>query len=488
MIQNPHKMMLHQPSSTSWWFDEAMSFEAQAKYKGEVSPVDIKPIELDHDLQVDVAIVGGGFTGLWTAISLASHAPQLRIVVVEAGLCGSGASGKNGGKVHGYWAQLPALSSFLGYEKAFAMARAGTQAQDAIRAYAQQAPIDIQWREGGNIRVSASPSQDVKLANYVRLAQENGISESLRSMTKAELDSVCNSATFRAGVFFSEGATVQPARLARALRLSAIRLGVQIFENTLVQSWNTGSPCKIQTAKHRILARKIVLATNVALGKEAKIRPWMTIFSSYAAISEPTEALHTMNWTSEAGFADARMFLHYFRKTDDQRVLMGSGSGPVAFNNNWQAPSMTNDQVAAGRAVAAMTTLLPAMKSTGITKSWGGAIDISSDRLPKVGSLDDKHVFYAAGYCGHGVNPTYIAGQCLAEAVLEKKREWRNLPIWERELQSFPPDPFRTLGARIIRRSILRCEDADGLGLRPKAIDSFVASLPERLGMRIGTR
>jgi len=488
MTQTPPKAVLHQPSATSWWFDEALRFEARASSNGGVSPVDIKPVVLDRDLDVDVAIVGGGFTGLWTAIILASQSPQLRIALIEAGLCGSGASGKNGGKVHGYWAQLPALSGSLGYEKALAMAQAGTRAQDAIRAYAQQAPLDIQWREGGNIRVSASPSQDAKLASYVRLAHENGIPDSAQAMTKAELDNICNSSAFRGGVFFREGAAVQPARLARALRLSAIRLGVQIFENTSMQSWTSGSPCRVQTAKHQITARKVVLATNVALGKEASIQPWMTVFSSYAAMSEPTEALRAMNWTGEAGFADARMFLHYFRKTDDQRVLMGSGSGPVAFNNNWQAPPMTMDRVAAGRAVTAMTALLPAMKGTGIAKSWGGAIDISSDRLPRAGSLDGRHVFYAAGYCGHGVNPTFIAGQCLAEAVLEQKHEWRNLPIWEREMLSFPPEPFRTIGARMIRRAILRCEDADGLGQRPKAVDMFVASLPERLGIRVGTR
>lgn len=488
MSRVPGKAVLHKPSATSWWFDEAMSAEAQAVRDGGVSPGEIRPLALDRDLEVDVAIVGGGFTGLWTAINLASHAPQLRIALIEAGLCGSGASGKNGGKVHGYWAQLPALSTSLGYDKAFAMAQAGTRAQDAIREYAHQAPLDIQWREAGNIRVSASPAQDAKLASYIQLARENGIPESAQAMTKAELDRICNSAAFRGGVFFSEGAAIQPARLARALRLSALRLGVKVYENTPMQSWSTGMPCRVQTAKHQILAHKLVLATNVALGKEASIRPWMTVFSSYAAMSEPTEALRTMNWTGEEGFADARMFLHYFRKTDDQRVLMGSGSGPVAFNNNWTALPMTMDQVAAGRAVTAMTALLPAMKGTGIAKSWGGAIDISSDRLPRAGSLDGSHVFYAAGYCGHGVNPTYIAGQCLAEAVLEQRREWRNLPIWEREMQSFPPEPFRTIGARMIRRAILRCEDADVLGQFPKAIDSFVASLPERLGIRVGTR
>lgn len=475
--------VLHRPSATSWWFDEALEAEARMFGAGGFAPA-----SLTDDLDVDVAIVGGGFTGLWTALCLVRQKPGLRVGLIEAGLCGSGASGKNGGKVHGYWAQLPALSKTLGHDAAMAMAVAGTRAQDAIRAFSADAELDVWWREGGNIRVSASPAQDARLESYVRLARENGVPETARALSREELDAVCSSSAFRGGVIFSEGATVQPARLARALRIAAIRAGVQVYENTPMRRWQAGAPCLIETDRHRITARKLVLATNVALGEEKRIRPWLTVFSSYAAISEPTEALAAMNWTGNESFADARMFLHYFRKTDDQRVLMGAGAGPIAFNNDWRAEPMTQDETAAGRAVAAMGALLPEMAGTPVARSWGGAIDISSDRLPKVGSLDGDRVFYATGFCGHGVNPTNIVGECLAEAVIDESRDWRTLPIWEREMQKFPPEPFRTLGARAIRRAILRVEDAEAAGCPPARTDRFIASLPERLGIRVGTR
>lgn len=483
MSRKPVSRLQHQPSATSWWFDEALAAEARMFGEGGFAPAN-----LTCDIDVDVAIVGGGFTGLWTAICLARQKPELRIAVIEAGLCGSGASGKNGGKVHGYWAQLPALSKSLGHDAALAMAVAGTRAQDAIRTFSANAELDVWWREGGNIRVSASPAQDSRLESYVRLARENGVPETARALSPEELSSICASSAFRGGVLFAEGATVQPARLARALRIAAIRAGVSVYEKTPMRRWHSGDPCLIETDRHRISARKLVLATNVALGEQKEIRPWLTIFSSYAAITEPTEALAAMNWTGQEGFADARMFLHYFRKTDDQRVLMGAGAGPIAFNNNWRDPSMTEDKSAAGRAVAAMSTLLPEMAGAAVAKSWGGAIDISSDRLPRVGSLVSGRVFYAVGFCGHGVNPSNIAGECLAEAVIDERHDWRQLPIWERRMQKFPPEPFRTIGARAIRRAILRVEDAEAEGRPSAGLDRFVAGLPERLGIRVGTR
>lgn len=123
-----------------------------------------------------------------------------------------------------------------------------------------------------------------------------------------------------------------------------------------------------------------------------------------------------------------------------------------------------------------------------MAKSWGGPIDMSSDRPPRVDSVVEGRVHYACGFCGHGVNPTYIAASCLVEVVLGERGEWRDLPIYARPMDRFPPEPFRTVGARAIRRVILSCEDAEAQGLQSGPIARSVAALPALLGIKLGTR
>jgi glycine/D-amino acid oxidase-like deaminating enzyme len=138
------------PADPSWWFADALKQEGGQP----ASP------SLTGEVTVDVAIIGGGYTGLWTALALKARRPGLSIALIEAGLCGGAASGKNGGKVHGYWAALQGMSSSIGDDGALAVARAGTMAQDAIRAFATAPGRDVWWREAGNMRVSAAPAQD----------------------------------------------------------------------------------------------------------------------------------------------------------------------------------------------------------------------------------------------------------------------------------------------------------------------------------------
>ena len=463
----------------SWWLDEALAHEG---------PVPATPA-LAGRHETDVAIVGGGFTGLWTALALKSRSPGLRIRLIEAQICGAGASGKNGGKAHGYWASLGNMSRDLGPDAALQIARAGTKAQDILRAFATVPGRDVWWREGGNLLISASSAQDGAIARIVAAAERLGAPDSARALTPKAVAGHIRGPVFRGGVFLEEGATVHPARLARALRAAVLAAGVELHENTPMLSFHPGTPNRIRCAKGEILAREVVLATNVALAGLKPLRPHVSVFSSYAMMTDAApDALRAMGWDGNVGLADLRMFLHYFRKTPDGRVLMGTGSGPIAYGGNPSDPAMTGDAASARRAEAGLRRLLPDMAATGVAKVWGGAIEVASDRLPMIGTLPGSRIHYACGYSGHGVTPTCLAGQILASLVTGARDEWSSSPLVTRRPPRLPPEPFRTLGGRLVRRAILSCEEAEDKGYSPPRLSSAMAALPRLLGMRIGTR
>ena len=467
-----------EPGDPSWWFAEALAAE------GEVPACP----PLRGETTADVAIVGGGYTGLWTALALKERRPDLDIVVVEADICGAGASGKNGGKVHGYWSSLGSMESLLGADGALAVARAGARAQDGLHAFAQSCGRDLWWREAASLRVSAAPAQDMKLRGYIATAQRLGVSDSVRALTANEVPRRCASPVFRAGVEFAEGATVHPGRLARALRAAALARGTRIHERTRVLGFDPGPTTRVRAANGQIVARNVVLATNAALISERSVREHMTVFSSYALMTEPAPERLAGLWPGDEGISDCRMFVHYFRRTPDGRVLMGSGSGPILYGARLDSPSITRDRASAGRAEAGLRRLLPGLAGVGIARSWGGAIDVASDRLLHFGTLPGTRVHFGCGYSGHGVNPAYIGGQCLASLVLGLKDEWSTLPLCTRKRLRLPPEPFRYLGGSAIRWAIMACEAAEEQGRQGSAPARALAALPHLLGMRVGTR
>lgn len=467
------------PSDPSWWFAEALAQE------GETPPAP----GLSGEVVADVAIVGGGFTGMWTALALKERKPDLDIVLIEASLCGSGASGKNGGLVHGYWPALPGLKDLVGGDGALAVARAGAKAMDGIRAFAGRCGRDFWLREDGNMRLSTTPAQDRKVRLIVDTARELGVADQARFLDHDELPTFLRTPVHRNGVFLPEGGTLHPGRLARALRQAVLDAGIALHENTPMTRLDRASPNRVHTPKGRIIARDVVLATYAALAGEKEIAPHVTLFSSFALATEPApDKLREMGWDKDIGLADIRMFVHYFRKLEDGRFLIGTGGGPLAYGGDAKAPQFTRHDTSVARIERAQKRLVPGLADTPTAKAWGGAIDISADRFPFFRTFPGTRVHYGCGYTGHGVNPTYIGGQCLASLVLDLKDEWTGLPFCTRKLTRLPPEPFRFLGGYAIRDAILSCEDAEDRGERGALAARLVATLPRVFGLRIGTR
>lgn len=466
------------PGDPSWWFAEALAAERT-----------VPAPPLSGRIAVDTVIVGGGYTGLWTALALKRQAPAMTIALIEAAQCGAGASGKNGGKVSGYWSSLAGMVKTIGPDGALAVARAGGKAQDAVHAFATAQGRDVWWREGGSVSISASPAQDADLAAPVEVARALGVADTVQALTPAAVARICKSPVFRGGVFFPEGATIQPARLARALRQAVIEAGVTIYEQTAMTGLDKASPNRVRTANGEIIARDVVLATNAALARDSFVAPHVSVFSSYALMTEAApDRLETLGWRQDVGATDSRMFIHYFRKTPDGRVLMGTGSGPISFNGDPDAPQLRGDVASAERAARGLRRLLPAFAGVPIARSWGGPIEVSADRLPFFRTMPGTRVHLACGYSGHGVNPSYIGGQCLASLVLGRQDEWTALPFCTRELPRLPPEPFRYYGGRAVRWGILTCEEAQDKGQAAPMAARAIANLPRLFGLKIGTR
>jgi glycine/D-amino acid oxidase-like deaminating enzyme len=244
----------------------------------------------------------------------------------------------------------------------------------------------------------------------------------------------------------------------------------------------------VQTPRGSVGAGEIVVAINAAATGWRPVARHVTNFGSYVVLTEPVpELLAEIGWTGGEAVVDGRMFLHYFRTTEDGRVLMGSGSGPIGFGGRLDE-RFTRDRDTAARAEQGLRRLLPDLAGARITHAWGGPIDVSSDHLPFFGTVPGTRIHYGAGYSGSGAGPSWLGGQILARLVLGVDDELTRLPLVTRRVPTLPPEPIRRLGGGLVRASILACEEAEEQARRAPLAARLGAALPRLLRMSIGTR
>jgi glycine/D-amino acid oxidase-like deaminating enzyme len=457
---------------SSWWLEEARTYASD-----EIA----RP--LAGRLDVDVAVVGGGYTGLWTALALREREPSLVVAVLEARRVGEGPSGRNGGILHGYWSSLATLRHVLGDGAALQLAHASSAIVPAVRDFCAARGEDVWLRESGMLRVSAGPAEDASVERAVAAARELGVEEEATPLG-GELRRRCDSPRFRRGVFFRDGATVHPARLALALRRAALEAGVLLFEHTPVAAIRPGG---LETPAGEVRAREIVLALN-AWGTGWPLSRRQTNFASAVVLTEPApELLAEIGWTGGEAIVDGRMFLHYFRTTPDGRVLMGSGSGRLGLGGR-VGPGLLDDVPAQRRAENGLRELLPAFADVHVAARWSGPIDVSADKLPWYGTVPGTRIHYGAGYSGNGVGPSWLGGQILASLALGTRDDWTALPLVERRPRRLPPEPLRYAGGKLVRWGTLASEEALAAGRQAPAVARVAAAIPRLLRMPIGTR
>ena len=458
----------------SWWLREALEDEGEAS----------ECPALRGDVDADVAIVGGGYTGLWTAYFLTERNPDLKVVVLEQDICGGGPSGRNGGFASGWWDELDGLVTLYGEEGAVRACRAISASITGIGEFCEKHAVDAWYRRAGYLFAATAPQHEIVCREMVRLAREVGAPDELRELTADEVRRRCASPAFRSGAFMADGASIQPARLARGLRRVVLERGVTIHEGTAVTRLDPGPPAVAITPGGSVRAPKAIVAVNAWATGWPQLSRLLVAWSSYIVLTAPApERLAAINWTEGELVSDLRTSIRYFRTTRDGRIAFGGGGGRASKTIG---DSFTRDSRAVAEAAEGFRRIFPSFADVPLEDAWGGPIDVSPTHLPTFGRLDPPNLFYALGYTGNGVAPSHLAGQVLADLVTGADTDVARLPMVDRKPKAFPPEPFRSLGAAVIRRAIIAKDTAEERGLRPNPLASAIAHLPRRMGYLLG--
>ena len=454
----------------SWWLREALTEDP-----GEPCP------PLARDVTADVVIVGGGFSGLWTAYFLTERNPNLGIVVLEQDICGSGPSGRNGGFASGWWDDLHGLVTLYGQEAALRACRAIAESIKGIGEFCGQHGIDAWYRSGGYMYAITATAHERLCEDMVKLAREAGAADELRELSAAELKARCSSPAFRGGAYMRDGASVQPARLARGLRRVVLERGVTIHEGTAASRLDGATAI---TSAGRVRAKHAVLAVNAWGVGWPQLNRHLVAWSSYIVLTSPApERLREIGWTGGELISDFRTSLRYFRTTPDGRIAFGGGGGRARRTVD---DMFTRDTRAVAETAEGFRLMFPTFAEVPIEDAWGGPIDVSPTHLPTFGRAGTSNVFYAAGYTGNGVAPTRIAGEVLADLITGADTDAVRLPMVNARPPAFPPEPLRSWGAMVVRRAMIAKETAEEQGREPGFVVSQLARTPRRMGYLLG--
>ncbi|HZK73479.1 MAG TPA: FAD-dependent oxidoreductase [Clostridia bacterium] len=458
----------------SWWLREALAVEKDA------APCPA----LNGDLKADVVIVGGGFTGLWTAYHLTQAKPDLKVVILEQDICGGGPSGRNGGFASGWWDELDGLIALYGREPAVRACRALSDSINAIGDFCQAHGVDAWFRHAGYLYAATAPQHEAVCEEIVKLAREVGAPDELRALTTEEVQARCASPAFRTGAFMKDGASVQPALLARGLRRVLLEQGVTIHEGTPVTRLDAGPPAVAITPGGTVRAPRAVLAVNAWAVGWPQLRRRLVAWSSYIVLTAPApEKLAEIGWSGGELITDFRTSVRYFRTTRDGRIAFGGGGGRASSRID---DSFTRDTRAVEEAAQGFRRLFPSFADVPLEDAWGGPIDVSPTHLPTFGSLEPGNLYYALGYTGNGVAPSHLAGKVIADLVTDSDTDSTRLPMVNPKPRLFPPEPLRSIGAAVIRRAIIAKDTAEETGRNPNPVMSAIARMPRRMGYLLG--
>lgn len=411
----------------------------------------------------DLVIIGGGYSGLWTALLAKERDPQRDVVLVEAGLCGDAASGRNGGfcsasLTHG----LANGAERFGAEVA-RLERLGRRNLLEIEQTLDRYDIACDWERTGELSVAVEDYQVADLHAAAEDALDFG--HDVRLFDRDEVQAEVHSPTYLAGLWDTERvAMVDPARLAWGLRSAAIRLGVRVYEHTpAVKIVRDGSGIAVFTPFGVVRARHGALATN-AYPLLRRLRRYLVPVYDYALMTQPlTDAQRaSLGWRNRQGLGDLANQFHYYRITPDNRVLFGGYDAIYHFGNRIHSDLERRAGTFEKLAEHFFATFPQLKDEVTFSHAWGGVIDTCTRFCPFFGTALDGRLAYAAGYTGLGVGATRFGGQVMLDLLAGQETERTRLRFVRSKPLPFPPEPLRSAGIALTRWSLARADAQQG--------------------------
>jgi glycine/D-amino acid oxidase-like deaminating enzyme len=434
---------------------------------------------LPGDLQADVAVVGAGFTGLWTAYYLLRAEPDLRLVVLEAETAGFGASGRNGGWCSalfpagpGKLAGLPGSSR----ESAVALHDAMRATVDEVLAVAAAEGIDARAHKGGTIAVARTRAQLRTAREQVAAARAWGRGEDDLRLLDADAARARLSATrVLAGTYTPDCAAIHPARLVRGLARAVERLGGRVFEQTRVRELLPG---RAVTDHGTVTAGTVLRATEGYTHTLAGVRRDLVPVYSLVVATEPLpeQLWERIGLRERETFTDHRNLVIYGQRTSDGRLVFGGRGAPYHFGSSTK-PGHDRETRVFATLRATLLDLLPVLEGTRFTHAWGGALGVPRDWVASVGLDRRTGLGWAGGYVGDGVATTNLAGRTLRDLVLGRDTELTRLPWVGHRSRRWEPEPLRWLGVNAGLRAMTVADVEERVTGRPSLVARAMAPL-----------
>jgi glycine/D-amino acid oxidase-like deaminating enzyme len=414
--------------------------------------------------EADVAVVGAGLTGLWTALFLKELAPTLAVAVVEQGLAAYGASGRNAGMLsetvdHGHGLAI----EHFGEAEARRLAALGERNVAELTAFLTARDIRCDYEPTGRLMVALTPAQLDESHRTVETARRLGL-ESFRALDREAVQAEVHSPLYLGGVLVTGGGILDPVKLVDGLREEAGRLGVQVFEHSPVAAVEPrGAGMRVRAEQGEVRAGHVVLATSAYTHHllPRVLHRFIPLYD-YILVSEPLTPTQreAIGWRRRQGVTDGRTFFNYYRLTADDRVLWGT-SEATYYAGNRVGPAYDHSPAHYAALRASFHRHFPAVGELAWPYAWGGPICSTTRMTPYFGRAHGGRLSYGLGYTGHGLGTTRLAGRILAHLALSRPSDLLDLSLVRKKPFPYPPEPFRAWSVAAVTRGLRRV-DAGG--------------------------